>query len=179
MTNHEPKHPPADMAGLDGLIERLRSVPAVAFEHDGQLGFEEPSLLAEAADQLQAFVAISRGENEVGDLIERLHQNDIYGDGVGFYQVNAAKAESLCDEAATQLQALAARVKVLEAENERLREALREMFEVVCGKTGFAQAVRADSGFAYPWPALDLAEAKARAALGKEITETFTRSDNV
>ena len=58
------------------------------------------------------------------------------------------------------------RIEALNAENKRLREALREMFEVVCGETGFAQAVRADSGFAYPWPALDLAEAKARAALG-------------
>ena len=58
------------------------------------------------------------------------------------------------------------RIEALTAENERLRAALREMFEVVCGETGFAQAVRADSGFAYPWPALDLAEAKARAALG-------------
>ena len=61
---------------------------------------------------------------------------------------------------------LADRIEALNAENKRLREALREMFEVVCGETGFAQAVRADSGFAYPWPALDLAEAKARAALG-------------
>ena len=60
MTNHEPKRPPADMAGLDGLIERLQNTG-----------------LQSAA------------------------------------------------EAATQLQALKARVKVLEAENERLREALK------------------------------------------------------
>jgi hypothetical protein len=59
------------------------------------------------------------------------------------------------------------RIEALTAENERLREALREMFETVCGETGFAQAVRADSGFAYPWPALDIAEAMARAALGE------------
>jgi len=72
--------------------------------------------------------------------------------------------------------------EALEAENERLRsamvvmdntvreltEALREMFEAVCGETGFAQAVRAESGIAYPWPALDLAEAMARAALGEK-----------
>jgi len=75
------------------------------------------------------------------------------------------------------------RIEAQAAEIERLREALLEMFEVVCGETGFAQAVRADSGFAYPWPALDLAEAKARAALEetlhvpetcKENGETFT-----
>lgn len=71
------------------------------------------------------------------------------------------------------------RIRELEAENERLRnamvvmdntvreltEALREMFEAVCGETGFAQAVRADSGIPYPWPALDRAEAMTRAAL--------------
>lgn len=56
-------------------------------------------------------------------------------------------------------------IEKLEADKALLREALREVFEAVCGETGFAQAVRADSGFAYPWPALDLAEAKARAAL--------------
>lgn len=40
-------------------------------------------------------------------------------------------------EAATQLQALAARVKVLEAENERLRDALKEVFEAWAGSEGF------------------------------------------
>lgn len=70
MTDHEPKHPPADMAGLDGLIERLR----------------------------KARVWPDYSQSRV--TIETAH------------------------EAATQLQALAARVKVLEAENERLRDAL-------------------------------------------------------
>lgn len=46
MTNHEPKHPTADMAGLDGLIERLRSVD-VSWSETGEW-------CAEAADQLQA-----------------------------------------------------------------------------------------------------------------------------
>lgn len=72
MTNHEPKHPPADMAGLDGLIERLQA-----------------------------------------DLPEVLCEKHWMTD---FDAVEAQRAE-----AATQLQALAARVKVLEAENERLR----------------------------------------------------------
>ena len=76
MTNHEPKHPPADMAGLDGLR------PAV-----------------EVAQ-------------EAGEEWER------YGPHSAAAVIEADRAE-----AATQLQALAARVKVLEAENERLREA--------------------------------------------------------
>lgn len=73
VTEIEPKHPPADMAGLDGLIERLRA-----------------------------------------DLPETLCEKHWMTD---FDAVEAQRVE-----AATQLQALAARVKVLEAENERLRK---------------------------------------------------------
>ena len=51
------------------------------------------------------------------------------------------------------------------AENDALREALADFLRAVCGRTGFAETVRRDSGRIYPWPALDLAEAKARAAL--------------
>jgi hypothetical protein len=46
-----------------------------------------------------------------------------------------------------------------------LREALAAMLQAVCGDSGFANAVRSISGIDYPWPALDLAEEKARAAL--------------
>ena len=46
-----------------------------------------------------------------------------------------------------------------------LREALADLLHAVCGKTGFAETVRRDSGRVYPWPALDMAEAKARAVL--------------
>ena len=46
-----------------------------------------------------------------------------------------------------------------------LREALVDLLHAVCGKTGFAETVRRDSGRIYPWPALDLAEAKALEAL--------------
>ena len=37
----------------------------------------------------------------------------------------------------------------------------------VCGETGFAACVRIDSGKAYPWPALDEAEADVIAALAR------------
>lgn len=46
-----------------------------------------------------------------------------------------------------------------------LRDALADLLHAVCGQTGFAETVRRDSGRIYPWPALDLAEAKAIAAL--------------
>lgn len=52
-------------------------------------------------------------------------------------------------------------------EIERLREALRAMLHAVCHETGFAAAVRANSGKAYPWEPLDAAEEQARAALGE------------
>jgi hypothetical protein len=50
-------------------------------------------------------------------------------------------------------------------QHEALREALVDLLHAVCGEKGFAQAVRWDSGRIYPWPALELAEAKALAAL--------------
>ena len=53
----------------------------------------------------------------------------------------------------------------LKAANERKDHALRLMVLAVCGETGFASAVRNHSGLQYPWPALDIAEEKARAAL--------------
>ena len=50
-------------------------------------------------------------------------------------------------------------------QSDALREALEDLLHAVCGENGFVQAVRWDSGRIYPHPALDLAEAKARAAL--------------
>lgn len=44
-------------------------------------------------------------------------------------------------------------------------KALETMLHTVCHETGFAAAVRTDSGRAYPWEPLDLAEAEARSAL--------------
>lgn len=54
---------------------------------------------------------------------------------------------------------------VVATQSDALREALEDLLHAVCGENGFAQAVRWDSGRIYPWPALDLAEAKAIAAL--------------
>lgn len=53
-------------------------------------------------------------------------------------------------------------------EQEDLREALADLLHAVCGEKGFAEAVRRDSGRIYPWPALELAEVKARAALQEQ-----------
>jgi hypothetical protein len=50
-------------------------------------------------------------------------------------------------------------------QSDALREALEDLLHAVCGEKGFAEAVRRDSGRIYPWPALDLAEAKALEAL--------------
>jgi hypothetical protein len=50
------------------------------------------------------------------------------------------------------------------AREERLAKALRALHHAVCGDTGFAAAVRAATNTAYPWPALDEAEALALAS---------------
>lgn len=62
---------------------------------------------------------------------------------------------------------LGARLEVEELTRERdeLRKALTMLHYAVCGETGFANAVRQDSGRAYPWHSLDMADAMARAAL--------------
>jgi len=92
----------------------------------------------------------------------------------------------LCTKAADRIEAQAAEIERLRAEAEAhydrgyydgsthpivrhdaLREALADLLHAVCGEKGFAEAVRRDSGRVYPWPALELAEAKALAALGQ------------
>lgn len=50
-------------------------------------------------------------------------------------------------------------------ERNDLRDALATLLHAVCGETGFANAVRSATGKAYPWPALDIAEEKAKKAL--------------
>ncbi len=50
-------------------------------------------------------------------------------------------------------------------ERDALRDALKAMVGSVCGPTGFAEAVRHNTGLALPWESLDIAERKARAAL--------------
>jgi hypothetical protein len=59
-------------------------------------------------------------------------------------------------------------IEILNIRIEDLRGALVDLLHAVCGEKGFAEAVRRDSGRIYPWPALELAEAKALAALDKE-----------
>jgi hypothetical protein len=51
---------------------------------------------------------------------------------------------------------------------EQLEAALQAMLHAVCSPTGFAAAVRTDSGKAYPWVTLEYAEKIARAALGEK-----------
>ena len=52
-----------------------------------------------------------------------------------------------------------------------LLEALEGLLQAVCGETGFANAVRTESGLDYPWPALDIAESASRAAIRKAYGE--------
>jgi hypothetical protein len=52
--------------------------------------------------------------------------------------------------------------------NEKVKalvEAAQKLHHAVCDDTGFAFCVRADSGKAYPWPALDIADELVRAAI--------------
>ena len=63
-------------------------------------------------------------------------------------------------------EAAALTIQAAFAEREaRLVEAAKAILHAVCHETGFAAAVRADSGLAYPWEPLDIAEAQLRQAL--------------
>ncbi len=59
------------------------------------------------------------------------------------------------------------RTLAVEAKLAKAVEALRNLHGAVCGETGFAAAVRAVSGKAYPWPRLDQADADAIATLAE------------
>ncbi len=71
-----------------------------------------------------------------------------------------ARLIALAPTLATEHAALQDRVARLEA-------AVTAMLNAVCGPTGFAEAVRHNSGQAFPWHSLDAAEAQARAALAE------------
>lgn len=80
---------------------------------------------------------------------------------------DGSQSDPLCTQAAAEIIRLTARVEWLEG-------ALNGMLQSVCGPTGFAEAVRHNSGHAYPWHSLDDAEAKARAALSTHTEEPKT-----
>ena len=66
MTN-EPKRPPADMAGLDGLIERLERFSNRPMEHDAPV--MNRIAMGEAATQLQALAARVKVLEETLEII--------------------------------------------------------------------------------------------------------------
>jgi len=72
-----------------------------------------------------------------------------------------------CTEWAEVSQSNYQRAKAAEAKLAKAVEALRNLHGAVCGETGFAAAVRAESGKAYPWPWLDQSDADARAILAE------------
>jgi hypothetical protein len=89
--------------------------------------------------------------------------NELDGEWVWLVSAENGKNSSLYSEA--DYFAALSELDRLRSSNEAMRKALEQLLHAVCGETGFANAVRTMSGTAYPWPALDIAEAEARAAL--------------
>lgn len=148
----------------DDLVQRLRGCADEWYEMCDDI--HEP--LNEAADRIEQ---LEREKAVVSDLWEQ--QKEI-----------ALNYLADCNKAAEHIEALEAEIEDLrvaaQAQFDRgyydgcanpivrydaLRDALADMLHAVCGEKGFAEAVRRDSGRIYPWPALELAEAKSRAAL--------------
>jgi hypothetical protein len=110
---------------------------------------DTPTPTAPETDELSALVKDARNTARM-----------LRGMGGGMAPVHAsATIDTLCDQVAT-----------LRASEARMREALDDLLHAVCGETGFAACVRIATGKAYPWPALDLAEESARAALQGDQT---------
>ena len=63
-------------------------------------------------------------------------------------------------------------IAALTAQVAELVEAATALHHAICSDTGFVAAVRADSGLAYPWPALDAAEERLTTALAKIKEQT-------
>ena len=89
---------------------------------------------------------------------------DMLTGGDGEYCYSTIGGELHCPNVDTMKARIARRLRQ-PTQSDALREALEDLLHAVCGEKGFAEAVRRDSGRVYPWPALDLAEAKAIAAL--------------
>ena len=88
------------------------------------------------------------------DLVKRLRDGCVTGNYEGLEFIEWSKSNATMNEAASRI--------------EQLETALQAMLHAVCSPTGFAAAVRTDSGKAYPWVTLEYAEKIARAALGEK-----------
>ena len=98
------------------------------------------------------------------ELIERVARALAKADGIQIcedatYALSSYREGALAAIAAMQANAAeqAAELAKFKALAETLAGALEQMHRAVCHETGFAEAVRADSGLAYPWEPLDVA----------------------
>lgn len=106
--------------------------------------------------------------DEAKALTERLREVAIKsGRAIGAFLADDVSNDFL-ELIPAEIEAFATRMKEANAEQaaelakwkalaETLAGALEQMHRAVCHETGFAEAVRADSGVAYPWEPLDVA----------------------
>lgn len=135
-------------------------------------------------DETRTIKIEDRARERFADILRRFHRDSCYPDVADFevnpvvdklviaFEDELAVSHALAWVIEEPLRAenatLLSRLKESEDRRGRLEEALAELHHAVCGETGFAAAVRSVSGTPYPWPALDLADEKARALLSPE-----------
>ena len=146
MTNHEPKHPPADAllpcpfcGGEAGVGTQYDPDGPFAFVNCTDCMASTNTLLGQqyAFTEAEAIAAWNNRKHPPADMaglngLTEITQADRDAAERLFDKIETCccdicselSAQAFARHRATQLQALAARVKVLEAENERLREAL-------------------------------------------------------
>ncbi|MGE8142305.1 hypothetical protein ACQKOE_10045 [Novosphingobium sp. NPDC080210] len=86
-----------------------------------------------------------------GNLAGLLRQQDYYN------KAHYVSSPLPYGQVADLIEKQAAELAKFKALAETLAGALEQMHRAVCHETGFAEAVRADSGVAYPWEPLDVA----------------------
>lgn len=146
---------PPPILGQDDLIECLRWA---AFKMYG--AGEHETFASDAITMAIYHIEDLRHDLERQMTIANEHVNEVER-----WRVRAEHYSDQWSAVGTKGQAI---IDELCAENKQIREALEDLLHAVCGEKGFAEAVRRDSGRIYPWPALELAEAKARAALQEQ-----------
>ncbi len=151
---------------IDELLNQCSAVTIKWVKgHNGTAGNERADKLSNEGRAMALAAAGVEDTVEVEDHLtaeyrQIMGQGDLLTEGrpVRIVEQELAVADAEYDR-------LGERLADAEADQGIILEALESMLRAVCGETGFAAAVRTDAGKAYPWPALDVAEQKARAAL--------------
>lgn len=145
--------------------ERPTTVFATYAWRSGRAGWTEAPLYLSPPVGDRPLASNSVDDSETGNTTDKLRDAvEVWLHHSG-YEGNADVEQAVREFAAVIEADRAQCLAALQAHADAMAGALKEMHHAVCHETGFAAAVRQDSGLAYPWEPLDIAEVSADAAL--------------